>query len=266
MAEHAQIGDVRLAYDRTGGNGAPVVFLHGLGGRKEAWGEVVAAAAQAGFDSIALDLRGAGESDKPPGPYSVQQWAGDLIAFLEALGIQRAALVGHSVGCMVGEHAALALQDRCTALAMLGGALRWPQGFEEVLTGRAELARAGRMREIAEAVAASGLSQRALVERPELVERFLTMFESNDPDGYAESALATAGGMMLDPDRVPCHALAFSGAEDAVAPSGVTKEIAASMPRGEFGTVPGGAHWCQMEVPGAVSEQLLAFLRRAAIG
>jgi pimeloyl-ACP methyl ester carboxylesterase len=266
MAERVEIGEVGLAYERPGGDGAAVVFVHGLGGRKEAWSEVVTAVAEAGFDPIAIDMRGAGDSDKPPGPYSIQGWSADLIAFLEALGIQRSALVGHSVGCMVSQHAALALQDRCAALAMLGGALAWVEGFESVLNQRAGLARAGRMREIAEAVAATGLTDRARAENPELVERFVTMFAANDPDGYAESALATARGRMVEPGRVLCHALAFAGAEDAVTPPTGAKEIAAAMPRGEFATVPGGSHWCHMEVPAAVSELLLGFLRRTAIG
>jgi 3-oxoadipate enol-lactonase len=266
MAERVAIGEIGLAYERPGGDGAAVVFTHGLGGRKETWSEVLAAVAKAGFDPIAVDMRGAGDSDKPPGPYSVQQWSADLIAFLEALGIARAVLVGHSVGCMVSEHAALALQDRCAALAMLGGAIAWAEGFESVLSERAGLARAGRMREIAEAVASTGLTDRAHAEDPELVERFVTMFAANDPDGYAESALATARGRMLEPERVLCHALAFAGAEDPVTAPTAAKEIAAAMPRGEFATVPAGSHWCHMEVPEAVSQQLVDFLRRVAIG
>jgi 3-oxoadipate enol-lactonase len=266
MAERVEIGEVGLAYERPGGDGAPVVFVHGLGGRRDAWSEVMTAVAAAGFDPIAVDMRGAGDSDKPPGPYSVQQWSADLIAFLEALGIPRAVLVGHSVGCMVSEQAALALQDRCAALAMLGGALAWAEAFQSVLSERAGLARAGRMREIAEAVAATGLTDRARDENPELVERFVAMFAANDPDGYAESALATARGGMLEPERVLCHALAFAGAEDAVTPPTAAKEIAAAMPRGEFATVAAGSHWCHMEVPEAVSDRLVDFLRRVAIG
>jgi 3-oxoadipate enol-lactonase len=266
MAEKVEIGEIGLAYERPGGEGTPVVFVHGLGGRKEAWSEVMRAVAAAGFDPIAIDMRGAGDSDKPRGPYSIQQWSADLIALLEALGIPRAVLVGHSVGCMVSEHAALALQDRCAALAMLGGALAWAEGFESVLGERAGLARAGRMREVAEAVAATGLTERARAENSKLVGRFVSMFAANDPDGYAESALATARGRMLEPERVLCHALAFAGAEDAVTPVSGAKEIAAAMPRGEFATVPEGAHWCHMEVPAAVSDQLLGFLQRVAIG
>jgi pimeloyl-ACP methyl ester carboxylesterase len=264
MAERIGVGEVELAYERSG-DGPPVVFVHGLGGRKEAWTDVRSYAAEAGFDTIAIDLRGAGESDTPPGPYSVEGWANDLIGLIDGLGLSELSLVGHSVGCMVVEHAALALQDNCRALAMLGGALAWGEGFGAVLTERAELARAGRMREIAEAVALTGLTEASRRDAG-LLDRFIAMFETNDPDGYAESCLATARGAMVQPDGVRAPALAFAGAEDAVTPLSGAEEIAAAVPRGEVETVPEGAHWCHMEVPGAVSECLLGFLARFAIG
>jgi 3-oxoadipate enol-lactonase len=266
VAERADIGEIELAYERQGGGGTAVVLVHGLGGRKELWAEQLTAIGGAGFDAIAIDMRGAGDSDKPRGPYSVEEWSRDLIALLEALGIWRAALVGHSVGCMVVERAALALQDRCAALAMLGGVVGWPEGAGSVFTERAELARAGRMREIAEAVAGTGLTPHAHAERPELVDSFIETFAGNDPEGYAESALATSRGSMLEPERIHCHALAFAGTEDPVTPPAASKELAAAMPRGEFATVPDGAHWCQVEVPAGVNVRLLDFLHRAAIG
>lgn len=265
MAERIEVNGVELAYERRG-EGPAVAFVHGLGGRKESWGEVIDATVEAGHEAIAFDLRGAGESDKPAGPYSVEDWASEVIGALDGLGINRAALVGHSVGCMVVEHAALALGDRCAALAMLGGAVAWAPGFNEVFAERAELARAGRLGEIAEAVATTGFTEAARAERPELIDRFTELFAANDPNGYAESALATARGRMLDPGEIRCHALAFAGSQDAVTPPESSKEVAAAMPRGEVTTVAGGAHWCQMEVPAAVGEILVEFLGRAAIG
>lgn len=265
MAERIDVGRIELAYERRG-EGPAVVFVHGLGGRKESWEAVLAAVVSAGYEAIAIDMGGAGDSDRPAGPYSVEGWAADLIGLLEGLSIPRAALVGHSVGCMVVEHAALALEDRCPALAMLGGAVAWGPGFDAALNERAELARSGRMREVADAVATTGFSEEARTERPELIERFVELFVANDPEGYAESALATARGRMLEPDAIRCPALAFAGSEDPVTPPDASKEIAAAMPRGEFTTVADGAHWCQMELPEAVGDLLAEFLGRSGIG
>jgi 3-oxoadipate enol-lactonase len=260
-------GDVRLAYERTGVGEQAVVFVHGLGGSRLGWSEQLRGAAEAGFDAVALDLRGSGASEKPRGPYSVEAWAADVVAAAGALELESVIVVGHSVGCMVAEHAALALGDRCAGLAMLGGRLEWPDGFPEAVAERAELARAGRLEEVARGVAAGALSERARTERPELMEEFVRDFlEANDPEAYAEAALATGKGAMRTPGDVSCPALAFAAAEDPVTPVESAREIAEAMPRGRFATVPEGAHWCQIEAPQAVNDVLLPFLRSTTTG
>jgi 3-oxoadipate enol-lactonase len=265
MSERIEIDGVAIACER-GGDGPAVVFAHGLGGRKEVWAAQRTAAAEAGFDATAIDLRGHGESDKPDGPYSVEGWANDLVAALDGLGVDRAALVGHSIGCIVVELAALELGERCTALAMMGGALGFDEDFKATLRGRAELARERRMREIGEAVATTGLTERGRAERPELFEQVVELIAANDPDAYAYSALATAEGEMRDPDRIACPALAFAGAQDPVGPPAAQETIAAAMPTGESAVVPDGAHMCMLEVPDATTEILLGFLRPAVTG
>ncbi|NJP31477.1 alpha/beta fold hydrolase [Micromonospora sp. HSS6-12] len=74
---------------------------------------------------IALDLRGYGESELPPAPFANHD---DVAGLLDALGIERAALVGWSFGGAVAIDTALAHPDRVTALALLGAAVsgnRW---------------------------------------------------------------------------------------------------------------------------------------------
>jgi 3-oxoadipate enol-lactonase len=262
-AQRIDTGRLGLAVSDSGGGGAPLVFVHGLGGSKQGWRDQLDAAREAGYRAIAYDQRGAGESDKPPGPYSVEDWAQDLIDLLDALELDRVALVGHSVGCMVVEHAALALRERCGALAMLGGVLEWPEEAKPAFEQRAELARAGRMEEIAEAVTGTGLTEAARAQRPELVERMKTMIAANEGHAYAEAALATGRASMREPELIACPALAFAGELDPVTPPVGSRAIAAAMPAGESGVVAGGAHWCMLELPERVDELLLAFLGRA---
>jgi 3-oxoadipate enol-lactonase len=264
IADPVDIGRVELAVE-SAGEGPAVVFVHGLGGVAEAWrGQLDRFGGP--FRAIAYDQRGAGRSDRPPGPYSVEGWAADLVALLDTLGVERAALVGHSVGCMVAEHAALALEGRCAALAMLGGAPAWPEQANPVFEERARLARGGRLREVAEAVSGTGLSERAHAERPELVARMVEMVAANDPEAYAESALATGRGSMLDPERVSCPALAFCGEEDVVTPVAASEAIASAIPGGRSAVVAGGAHWCHLELPDAVNKILLDFLQAVETG
>jgi 3-oxoadipate enol-lactonase len=264
VAERLELDGVGIAYEDTGGEGPAVAFVHGLGGSMRAWEPQIDACAASGYRAIAHDARGAGRSDVPPGPYSVEGWAADAITVLDALGVERATLVGHSVGTMVAEHAALALGERCLGLVVIGGALAWPDESGPVFEQRAELARAGRLDEIAAAVVQTGLSERCRTTRPDLEDAFKAMIEANDPDGYAESALATSRGRMIDPERLECPALALVGGLDQVTPPAAAEAIAAAIPRGRSETIPGAAHWCQVEAPGAVNDALLALMREHA--
>jgi pimeloyl-ACP methyl ester carboxylesterase len=262
MAQRHEIGDgVALAYHEVG-RGPAVVFVHALGGRAYQWWAQLRACEERGYRGIAYDQRGAGLSSRPPGPYSVELWAQDLERLLDGLGIERAALVGHSVGCMVAEHAALALGERVWALALCGGAPEWPPEARPVFSQRADLARAGRLDEVADAVASTGLTERCRTEDPARHGLMLALIGSNDPDAYAESVLATSAGSMRDLERLACPVLAFTGSEDPVTPPAFAEAIAEAAPDGESAVVEGAAHWCMLERAEAVNEALFGFLDR----
>jgi len=158
MGERIELEDVRLVYEDRGegsAEGSAVVFLHGLGGSSYSWWGQLAACEGRGHRAVAYDQRGAGRSSRPPGPYSIELWVEDLERLLDGLEVEHATLVGHSVGCMIAEHAAVRLGERVRGLALIGGALRWRPEAGPVFEERVRLARAGRMDEIAQAVAAS---------------------------------------------------------------------------------------------------------------
>jgi 3-oxoadipate enol-lactonase len=262
-----KLNGAEIAFVREGeADGPSLALVHGLGGSTGSWGGVRKVAAEAGWDVISLDCRGSGASAKPPGPYSVEGWSEDLVALLDALEVERVALAGHSVGCMVAARVAVSLGGRASALALLGGALEWATGFDDVLAERAGLAREGRMREVADAVAAKGFTDRARSERPELVAGFIESFAANDPDGYAESALAAAKASIAEPGTIGCPVLAFAGSEDEVTPRSASEEIAAAVGDGRAAVVEGYAHWCNVEAPAAVAALLLGFCGDAAAG
>src|SRR5215211_9539935 len=118
MAERVQLEDVTLAYEERPGpaDAATIVFVHGLGGSFHSWWAQLEACHQRGYRAVAYDQRGAGLSSKPPGPYSVELWARDLSRVLDALEIERPILVGHSIGCMISEHASVLEGDRVVGL------------------------------------------------------------------------------------------------------------------------------------------------------
>ncbi len=93
----ANLGSIRLGYDESGrGNGFPVIFLHGFPHHRGLWTpQLSSLSSQA--RCIALDLRGFGESSVAP-PYTMDQYADDVAAFMDALRIDRAVICGLSMG------------------------------------------------------------------------------------------------------------------------------------------------------------------------
>jgi pimeloyl-ACP methyl ester carboxylesterase len=261
VAERVEIADAVLAYEDSGGDGPAVVLVHGLGGSMFGWRAQVRALADAGYRAVAYDQRGAGLSTKAGG-YSIEGWAADAVALIEELGIDRVALVGHSMGCMVAEHAAHRLGERCRALALCGGRASWPEAASEVFAQRAELARSGRMDEVAEAVAAGALSERCRAERPVLHGLLVASIAAAEGDAYAECALATGRGSMRGPSGLDCPLLAMAGSEDAVTPPEAAEEMAAAAADGEAAVIDGAAHWAMLEAPEAVNGLLVPFLHR----
>lgn len=88
----------RLHVEDHGGNGRPVVLIHGWPMSAESWAPVVPALKDAGFRVIAYDRRGFGRSDKPASGYDYDTLAADLAGIMDALDLRDASLVGFSMG------------------------------------------------------------------------------------------------------------------------------------------------------------------------
>jgi pimeloyl-ACP methyl ester carboxylesterase len=107
------------------GTGDPVVCLHGLGATKASFLPTVAALAP-DHRVIAVDLPGFGESHKPIGaPYDAPWFARVVVGLLDALELDRATLVGNSMGGRIAIEVGLAAPDRTAALVLLSPALAW---------------------------------------------------------------------------------------------------------------------------------------------
>ena len=267
MGERIELEDVQLAYEDRGAaspEGSTVVFVHGLGGSAYSWWGSSPPARSAATAWSPTTSAGRVAAPGRPAPTRSSSGRGTWNGLLDALEVERATLVGHSVGCMIAEHAAVRLGERVRGLVLIGGALRWRPEAGPVFEERVRLARAGRMDEIARAVAETGLSERCRQRNPALHGLFCELIASNDPQAYAEWSAATAVGEMVEPERVGCPTLALCGELDPVTPPAFAEAIAAAIPSARAAVVEGAAHWCQLEAPAAVSALLLEFLDEIA--
>jgi pimeloyl-ACP methyl ester carboxylesterase len=114
-----EVDGLRINYE-TQGEGEPLLLIHYTAADNASWAFQLPAYAEH-FSCIALDLPGAGDSDKPPGPYSTHGQADQVAAFLAAIGIERAHIAGMSFGAAVGIHLAARHPRRVRSLSLHGG-------------------------------------------------------------------------------------------------------------------------------------------------
>jgi len=108
---------VRLHYETAGTGDIPVVLVHGYGMSSAIW-EKALPLFPSNYRLFAVDLRGFGRSDKPENGYSCPELADDIGAFLDALGLSRAVLIGYSFGGLVTQHFAARHPGRVRALVL----------------------------------------------------------------------------------------------------------------------------------------------------
>ncbi|MFN8511491.1 MAG: alpha/beta hydrolase [Thermomicrobiales bacterium] len=113
-----QANGLRLHYLDWGGAGPPIVLLHGLRDQAHEWDPLAPALTPLGR-VLALDQRGHGENDTPPGGYAPDDFAADLAAFCDALALDRPVIIGHSLGGRVAYHFAVAYPERLRALVLI---------------------------------------------------------------------------------------------------------------------------------------------------
>ncbi|WP_254863585.1 alpha/beta fold hydrolase [Halovivax gelatinilyticus] len=254
-----------LAYDVDGPvDGEPVVFLSGLGYGRWMWRFQRDALADS-HRTIRIDNRGAGDSDEPEGPYSIDEMAADVEAVLDAEGIARAHVVGASMGGMIAQRYAIEY-DRAATLSLLcsspGGpdAEPIPEETQEVLVSVPESADE---REAIKHRMAVAVSPTFYEDDPDLVSRIVDWRLESDASEAARAAQAAAV-MAFDAsdelDRISIPTLVAHGTADRVLPVENGRLLAESIPNATFEPFDGAHHLFFIEEAEAVTDRLRTFL------
>ncbi|HJU65767.1 MAG TPA: alpha/beta hydrolase, partial [Gemmatimonadaceae bacterium] len=112
---------IRLSYAEQGDPAAPaVILLHGWSDSWFSYSPVLSELAKVAH-VYSVSMRGHGESDGPTTGYTMPQMAADVVAFMDAVGLERAVVVGHSLGSLVAQHVAASVPARVTKLVLVGG-------------------------------------------------------------------------------------------------------------------------------------------------
>jgi pimeloyl-ACP methyl ester carboxylesterase len=119
----ARVNDVDLFYIDVPGNGPPLVLLHGLSSNANAFGGLLSAGLAQRFRVIAPDLRGRARSGKPERGYGMAEHATDVLGLLDALGLERVVLAGHSFGGYLAIYLAAQFPARVERLIVIDAAI-----------------------------------------------------------------------------------------------------------------------------------------------
>lgn len=116
--QHVHLNGRDLAYRELPGAGTPVLLIHGIGSSSDTWGELPERLSAQGIAVLAVDLPGHGDSSKGPGDYSLGSLASTLRDLLDDRGVERAHLVGHSLGGGVSMQFTYQFPDRVASMVL----------------------------------------------------------------------------------------------------------------------------------------------------
>jgi 3-oxoadipate enol-lactonase len=251
-------GSLQLNYD-SAGDGSAVVLTHGLGGDLGYWDATVDALA-GHHRVLRWDVRGCGQSDAPPGPYSPELFADDLRHLLDALAVQRAHLIGISMGGVISQSFALRHPERVTSLVLVStssevgpqATANWQKLANRIEQHGFDPRTADASRSVAPAFAAA---------HPEILEQLKEQTLRNQPIAYAAAARAMSDyNFTAQLAAVTAPTLILQGLNDQLTPPGGSVKLRRALSRAHLVMLPGAGHNIPIEQPGTFHAAVAAFL------
>lgn len=230
--------------------GPTVLFVHGAGGAQEQWRFQVRHVRP--WNALAVDLPGHGES-QGGGCRSIGEYRDFVRALLDALGIDRALLVGHSMGGGIAQSFALTYPDRLVGLVLVGTGVRLrvhPDILASIRGG--DVAEAGRL------ISRWSYSQAAL---PATVAQGAEAFARNRASVLEGDFLACdAFDVMQEISAIRVPALVSCGEDDRLTPVTYARFLQEGIPGAALAVIPGAGHMVMLERPVEFNRILTGFL------
>lgn len=261
MPHHLSDDGCRIHFDQLG-EGLACVLIPGLGGDGGFW-RGAAGQLSRGHRLVIVDHRGAGASDRPAGGYSIPRIAADVLGIMNALGLGRAALLGHSTGAMIAQTIAVTAPERVSCLVLSGAWARRDLRFRRLFEARlALLQQAG-------PVAYQKLTQ-ALGHDASWMEQNSALLDAelrNAPERLSPiDVQAQRIAMLLEHDvhdalpRITVPALVIGATDDALIPFAQSEELARLIPGARLERLSGG-HFFPRSYPEPYAAFAASFLK-----
>ena len=258
----AQVGDTSLYYE-IAGDGEPLLLIHGLGSSTRDWETQVRCLAER-YRVVAPDLRGHGRSDKPPGPYSIPLFAGDIAELMGSLDSVPAHVVGISLGGFVGFQLAVDHPELVRSLVVVNSApgLRRSRWQDRLRLGGMVLLRRLIVRFFGMRALGKFVGKRLFPrpEQEELRRTFVNRWAENDKKAYLATIAAISGWSVEDRlGSVTCPTCVVAGEHDFI-PLALKKSYTAELPNAQLVVIPGSGHLTPVDAPEKFNEAVTAFL------
>jgi 3-oxoadipate enol-lactonase len=259
------VSAVEVDHVLSGPADAPVVVLSNSLGATHAMWDAQADALSERFRLVRYDTRGHGRSPAPPGPYTIDDLADDVVSLLDRLDVERAHFVGLSLGGMTGLRLAARNPDRVDRLVVLcTGAHLAPSS---AWVDRAATVRAHGSGAVAESVVARWFTPDYLAANPSVRQVCVEMVSGTPPEGYAGCCEAIAAmDLRGDLPSIVAPTLAIAGADDPATPPLHLAEIAGSVKDGRLLVVPHSAHLANAQQPDSITPAITAHVTGHIIG
>ena len=258
----ATIGDVQLNYELAGA-GATIALTHGIGGSGSDFAPLVPLLAHR-FQVLTWDVRGFGASDRPAEGYSISRFAQDLAGLLDHLGVERAVIMGTSMGGTITQRFILDFPERTLAAVIMSTSSEVNERGRERWTSQAEAIEREGFAAYTRRTRPPEHTEEYLRAHPELLEAEERRIRNNpDSRAYAQVARAVADyNYTAELEQVRVPALVLVGSEDKSTPPGGSVIISRRIPGAELHILPGYGHNLYREAPEQVAELVTAFLDR----
>ncbi|HUE98993.1 MAG TPA: alpha/beta fold hydrolase [Anaerolineales bacterium] len=263
-----KVNDIELYYE-VHGEGTTLVLISGLGYPLWQWHLMVPHLIKH-FQVITLDNRGVGQTDKPAGPYTASMLAKDVVGLLDALGIEKAVVMGHSMGGFIAQAMALEYPQRVSKLILASTNFGGPRHVPVTLEAMAVLSDVKsdpltRLRNGIVISTAPGFAER----QPELIQKWLDWRAANPLDLTSYQAqmaigvalLAEAAAFENKLPNVSAPTLILFGAHDKVVPPANADLLAKQIAGSQIHILPEAGHFFPLEVPEEAAEVVIQFAK-----
>ncbi len=271
----AQINGIDLYYEEHG-SGDPLLLIMGLAADSVAWMFQLPEFSQH-YRTLVFDNRGVGRSSKPAGPYSIAQMADDAAGLLDRVGIERAHVVGVSMGGMIAQELALRHPRRVRGLVLACTYAKPDTGverqFESSLTAfggsrgdsgelKVDLGALDPMMFFQHLLPTVFNAQFIMTELPKLMQVFSGALQYGfSMDAILAQVVATQRHDTTERlDQIKSPTLVLTGDSDLLIPPSCSDTLAATIPGAKLVKISGGSHGFNFETPEVFNREVLGFL------